>query len=282
MSSLEETTIIKTLRSTCSIEELKRKLNALEEEGEKRKEEREKLKDKRPISVLTDYPLIYGGTYWGKFQICYNKPSDENINNRNNFIKDYDIVKRVEWGKRPDFICKIVTRPCNFLDHIEVYKRKDGQYVVVSSPNDETIKEHLDDGWTQIYPLYFRSPSFIKITNYSKYKQSIKKPGKRLKNEVWKLCNGDNFEGKCFCCNEVLYKPDSHYGYIKPIRNGGETSNSNLKTICERCCWQMGESHMYFWMKEEIKRIRDDDEREMMIQRLRQIRYVSRYFIDTL
>lgn len=259
MSSLEETTtpLINLYAKANSNEALKLKLKAIEEKEirENKKGEREKLKDKRPISVLTDYPEIYAGTYWGTHlicMICNVKVLEENINNRNNFIKDYNILKRVGCGERPRFISEIITISYFLLDHIEVYKTKDGKYVIVSSPNKHNIKEHLDDGWTQIYSLYFRSPSFIKITNYkeyTEYKQSTKPPCRRLKDEVWKLCNSDNYEGKCFCCNEVLHKPKSKYGYIKPVSNGGKTLNSNLKAICKRCYKGVGDNDMDYWIK---------------------------------
>ena len=116
----------------------------------------------------TDYPEIYELTYWGNFEFPNYYSTPEIINNRNKFIKDYDIEKCVLI--KPEFIYEMVNRSTyKYLDHVECYKARNEYYVLISSPYTESHdQEHLDDGWTKIYPLYSSKTgdsTFIKIVN---------------------------------------------------------------------------------------------------------------------
>lgn len=121
----------------------------------------------------TDYPNIYKQTYWGNFEY---KPghfsaTSEIINNRNKFVKDYDIQKCVLI--KPEFIYEMVNRSkYNYLDHVECYKANNGDYVLISSPYTKNYdQDHLDDGWTKIYQMYSsckHDSSYVKIVNYRK------------------------------------------------------------------------------------------------------------------
>jgi hypothetical protein len=118
----------------------------------------------------TEYPEIYEQTYWGNFEYNPNHftSTQEIINNRNKFIKDYCIEKIVLI--KPQFIREMVNRSKRkYLDHVECYKKSSGEYVLVSSPYTERYdKEHIDDGWAKIYPMYSNitgDPTFIKIIN---------------------------------------------------------------------------------------------------------------------
>lgn len=77
------------------------------------------------------------------------------------------------------------------------------------------------------------------------------KIGKRLKREVWKTWNGNNIEGKCFCCKDTLFDHNFVGGHKAPRRDGGKTELNNLRPICSTCNNEMGQREMYQWMTEK-------------------------------
>jgi hypothetical protein len=110
---------------------------------------------------LTDYPRIYIHTYWGAFPVDgnFNREisNDEIIENRNRFIREFNIYKSAD---HPKYIQKILD-DCNadkvYTDHVELYINDNKEYVILSSPYDmseATQQKYAEKGWALIYKLY--------------------------------------------------------------------------------------------------------------------------------
>jgi hypothetical protein len=136
---------------------------------------------------LTKYPNIFKNTYWGCFK--GNKDDlDVIVNNRNQFIKDYNIKQTAKMTSnvRFDFNTTFYRSPNNeydmidfkrnnyyndhrYIDHLEIYKTRDNKMVVLSSPyktlDDETkINVFKENGWNLLYDLYDKNAlTFCKI-----------------------------------------------------------------------------------------------------------------------
>lgn len=107
---------------------------------------------------LTDYPKLYKSTYWGTFK-CYEEKPDERLNkiieNRNNFIKEYDI--KCHEKKLPKYMLMRCEKHINIGDHVEKYKTNDNKLIILNSPYSPSEKEHeqfLKLGYIEIKPLY--------------------------------------------------------------------------------------------------------------------------------
>jgi len=84
----------------------------------------------------TNFPKIFNGTYWSKF--IY---GDSGINtnfeemkmitdNRNKFVIDFQIKKLASIPSSLRFF----VYDCYLLDHLEIYKNKQGDYILICSP----------------------------------------------------------------------------------------------------------------------------------------------------
>lgn len=109
------------------------------------------------VSSLTKYPKIFDNTYWGAWRQKKNNKTitDDIINNRNKFIKDYNIKSCPR--KTPRYVDKYTNRNVyRYLDHTEEYITNDGYYILISSPyaNED---EHIKNGWVEIDKLYSTS-----------------------------------------------------------------------------------------------------------------------------
>ena len=51
---------------------------------------------------MTEKSEIYKGVYWGRFK--YNEENEEIIENRNRFIKDWEISKSLNIGEIPKYV----------------------------------------------------------------------------------------------------------------------------------------------------------------------------------
>jgi hypothetical protein len=113
------------------------------------------MNDKESLMIpklreLTDYPEVYY-CYWGSFRKDkFTKPII--IENRNKFAKEYDLAisKTKRRVKRPVWIDKYLSN-IQGTDHIECYKDKSGNYIVIFSAHNP-IKDLY--GFKEIYPLY--------------------------------------------------------------------------------------------------------------------------------
>jgi hypothetical protein len=124
-----------------------------------------KKSDRDYYYTHTNYPKIFNQTYWGAFDNSKNKLEEEIIENRNKFIRTYNIKDIKSKSKVPAYINKFIDRNAYpFLDHTEVYITKDNNYVAISSPYADINSEHIENGWTEIHALYNTSAkTFIKL-----------------------------------------------------------------------------------------------------------------------
>jgi len=118
---------------------------------------------------ITNVNKIYKGSYWGSIEYNPNKSycKKEILDNRNNFIVDYNIKKRVS---------QLPIRRCNkyllcrnnpknvssHFDHVEYYYTHNKQYVIIASPynGSSTMNDFFNKlGFTKIYNLYCEGAS---------------------------------------------------------------------------------------------------------------------------
>jgi hypothetical protein len=99
---------------------------------------------------ITEYSKIFKDTYWGNFQTRENYPRPEIVNNRNDFIKEHDIVavkfptEKIYWSE--------IEPHKNNMDHVEFYRDKIGRVVCVYSSEPGRYKSV--PGYEKIKPIY--------------------------------------------------------------------------------------------------------------------------------
>ena len=115
---------------------------------------------------LTDYPEIFRATYWGSHR-DYDNGIKHCIANRNYFVKDKKILKvckltsliekkiakkyfesKFEW---------VETGTTDWADHLEIYKTKDNNIIIIISPYDKSFELYLKLaklGWMRYNDLY--------------------------------------------------------------------------------------------------------------------------------
>ena len=124
-----------------------------------------RIKDRHLLKTyreLTDYPDIYY-SYWGQFREYKekNEPKPIIIENRNKFAKEYELViHKRDWVKRPSWINMYLANIPD-ADHIEAYKNKNGEYVIIFSGHIPITDLY---GFKEIYPLYDTSQTTYCIT----------------------------------------------------------------------------------------------------------------------
>lgn len=97
------------------------------------------------LAELTEYPKIFGKTYWGNFPV--GTAAEEVIKNRNEFVVE-EKVKR--FAKRPpQSLRRRFDEEC--FDHIEIYDAGD-KYVILNSPYE--LPETLPPLFELTKPLY--------------------------------------------------------------------------------------------------------------------------------
>ena len=110
--------------------------------------------------ILTDYPSIYGRTYWGGSTASQSKLI---IDNRNKFIKEYKIIKVARSNYKIDLNFKRIGGHKNSIyDHVEFYSVKKEEdekphLILIMSPYSVSDNDHqflTKIGWAKIYPLY--------------------------------------------------------------------------------------------------------------------------------
>lgn len=67
---------------------------------------------------------------------------------------------------------------------------------------------------------------------------------KSVRNDVWKLNNGENFNGVCYCCNNTIKIDNWECCHIISEKNGGDMNLSNLKPVCSSCNKSIGIMNM--------------------------------------
>lgn len=79
---------------------------------------------------------------------------------------------------------------------------------------------------------------------------------KALRKKVWSsyignLSNNEIlFNGKCYCCKELVSYDDFECGHIEPVTRGGKTELENLRPICRSCNRDMGTMNLEEFVKE--------------------------------
>jgi 5-methylcytosine-specific restriction endonuclease McrA len=81
---------------------------------------------------------------------------------------------------------------------------------------------------------------------------------KALRRKVWSsyignltLENGEVlFNGKCYCCKELVSYDDFECGHVEPVTRGGKTELENLRPICRSCNRDMGTMNLEEFVKE--------------------------------
>ena len=117
----------------------------------------------KSFKELTQYPHIFD-CYWGNFEVECNDIPSLIIENRNNFVKEFNIKKLKYLPRYKQKLMgktNIYDRNTNrFYDHTEVYYTNDKKYVLVSSPykgrHDSTMN---------------KSNEFYETNGFVKYKQ---------------------------------------------------------------------------------------------------------------
>tara|TARA_R110001592_G_scaffold51823_1_gene159231 strand:+ start:836 stop:1234 length:399 start_codon:yes stop_codon:yes gene_type:complete len=117
---------------------------------------------------MTNFNRIYKGSYWGGFK--YKEENKEIIDNRNNFIVDYNIKKRVTQlpirrSQKHLGTNNRIPNPKSvnsLFDHMEYYYTHDKQYVIIASPynGNATMNDFFDNlEFKKIYNLYYSNAS---------------------------------------------------------------------------------------------------------------------------
>ena len=122
---------------------------------------------------LTEYPRIFKKTYWGTFNRNDYEMAEimEIINNRNEFIKKYNIKQCIPKYKLPKKVFnETIINDVNdmfLFDHVEYYKSYDNKYYMLNSPytnEGSNVDKRLSlMRFEKIVPLYFKNAvTFIK------------------------------------------------------------------------------------------------------------------------
>jgi len=153
----------------------------------KQKKLRKEIKTNKQFYKYTKYPNIYKKTYWGQFETIkdrlYCNVDFNIINNRDIFVEEFNIDRKCKFTKKffknnPKFKDYMSNEP-NVFDHIEAYRDKNNDYVIVVSPYGR-CDEFLDDlGFTKLYNLYSHSSCsyvicLVKNTKYDQFRHKFK------------------------------------------------------------------------------------------------------------
>jgi len=118
---------------------------------------------------VTEYPDLYKDTYWGAFDYALVDEIDETIiQNRNRFANEYCLRSHLnDVGSKYEKDVELNGEASwRLRDHIEYYKTQDKSVVAVfsiSGVSQKTTEMAMENGYTEIYPLYLRSATtFVK------------------------------------------------------------------------------------------------------------------------
>ena len=127
---------------------------------------------------LTKYPNIFD-CYWAAFKVDLDIENHMQIEaeNRNKFVEEYNISHYVKNKNRPNYVNEKLDRNGKLdLDHGEVYKNKNGDYVLMVSPygkcNDE---EYEKAGWIKYHRCYVHKLATTYIQVVEKKQRKPKK-----------------------------------------------------------------------------------------------------------
>ncbi|KAL6043092.1 hypothetical protein QOT17_024081 [Balamuthia mandrillaris] len=107
--------------------------------------------------TLTAHPQLFEKTYWGNHVMSPDK-DQAIIHNRNAFVAQFGIRSYVDGDRRPAYVRAKIDRNNNrHMDHCEVYKDEQGDWVLLTSPclPEEGIRHLEANGWQTKFHLSF-------------------------------------------------------------------------------------------------------------------------------
>lgn len=125
--------------------------------------------DRIEIRSKTKYPKLFP-FYWGNRRYI---PNDDDIivNNRNQFIENYKIVKAHRYSFLENYTD--IIKDNIYLDHTEYFKTKDNKYIIITSPyTDYYTDKFYEHGWVLIEKLY--APSAFTYFKVLESKEDVK------------------------------------------------------------------------------------------------------------
>ncbi len=169
-----------------------------------------------------------------------------NIESINNYMLEKDFVKILKEKNISS------TEFCNKLEELNNY------YDILCRKNPDIFKEYnikdslgviqkIKDKPNKLYfglysnfeylhrvmECFLENIQFDKMKHYSStYRPKITI---KLKQQVWKEYNGNDLNGKCFCCEDDLHYDEAEYGHNISVAKGGESILENLRPICRTC-----------------------------------------------
>lgn len=72
---------------------------------------------------------------------------------------------------------------------------------------------------------------------------------KKVREDVWLKYYGENFRGRCYCCQCELKITNFHCGHIKAAAQGGSDEVANLVPLCAGCNLSMGDTNLLVYMQ---------------------------------
>jgi hypothetical protein len=106
------------------------------------------------VYLKTKYPNIFKGSYWGNFTLTDSgyHINQQIISNRNKFVEDYNLIKRVPL---PYWVDQYVVQKLKRFDHVELYLTNHDEYILISSPYTNKYSDDYSDlNWSPIDKLY--------------------------------------------------------------------------------------------------------------------------------
>jgi hypothetical protein len=130
--------------------------------------------DKQIDAYLTEYPKIFIKSYWGNGNINIRDNLTDVANNRNDFIKEFNIKKWYDVPVTYDLLLNMRNTPR--FDHTEYYQTIDKEIIVISSPYG-IEEEFINFGFSEYKQLYSRVATtyLIKFDTSKSIKDYIKK-----------------------------------------------------------------------------------------------------------
>ncbi len=123
--------------------------------------------DKTWYYNLTDYPKIYNTTYWGNFTFRGDEDLNNIIENRNSFIKEFDIKSHIK--SLPKYMLMRCEKHINIGDHVEKYKTNDNKLIILNSPyylSDKEKQTFKELGYIEVKQMYSKhATTYMFITD---------------------------------------------------------------------------------------------------------------------
>lgn len=93
----------------------------------------------------TDFPKLFKSTYWGRCEYDESEKTNEIIQNRNWFAKEYNLQGRKK--ETQQIMKRIKELPENLNDHPEYYVNTKKEKVIIVSPYKTLEPNDIPQGW---------------------------------------------------------------------------------------------------------------------------------------